>query len=408
MSAVNSLNFSTPARRAFSLIEVLIGIVVLALGLIGLAAVFPTVVRQQQIASDVSSGVSAVRSAISSLNQHSELSRPVSDAGVDSGGFPYAAQTSPNTILGSDLVGWSVLTWDAEWSPDMEWILPTHAGPSSSANGGMNIDPSTGEYVIGWQRNNLAQIWQTSQNAYVPDPRTIRLGGVTIPMRDRLIPAATPGVKDVTQSRFVWDFVARRFDDGTPHYNPVADTSVYNLSTYRDDGVQIAVFVRRIDPGIRVRGGYELSDEIAPIAGAPNRVAVAASANGAPTLDGLGSNGVSTGPNYSTIQSISFVFSALPSGARPDVVDITGPAAMLPFAAQVGQMFVDQLGVVHKVAEVQDAPSATTRRVRLETPIRADYTLVQPVTANRMTFIFSPQIPASVDVFTIAPSRSEQ
>lgn len=382
---------------AFSLIEVLIGIVVLALGLVGLAAVFPTVVRQQQVASDQASAVSAVKSAIASLKEHAELSRPVTDAGLDAGGYPYAVQGTPNTVVGTDLVGWSVLTWDVAWSPDLSWELPVSSSPSSTAMRGANINPATGEYVLGRQRFDYAQILR--DGARVTDPRSIRLGGVTIPMKDRLIPEARPGLTRASQPRFVWDFVTRRVDLGDPHldFSPT-------LSSFRDDGVQVAVFVRRIDPGIRIPTGLEVSDVIG-VAGSPSRVAVAAAPNNSPTLDGMGGDGVT--PRYSMVQPLTFAFANINSAVQYDVLDITGPAPLLPYAAQVGQLFVDQFGVVHKVVEVKDAPAAGTRRVRLDEAFREDYEFASPSSPNRMTLIFTPQIPASVDVFTISPSRQK-
>ncbi|MFN9951596.1 MAG: prepilin-type N-terminal cleavage/methylation domain-containing protein, partial [bacterium] len=62
--------------RAFTLIEVLLGVLILGLGLLGLASVFPLVVKQQRAAQDVVRGVAAAGGAEAVLRGHSVLNDP--------------------------------------------------------------------------------------------------------------------------------------------------------------------------------------------------------------------------------------------------------------------------------------------------------------------------------------------
>ncbi len=58
-TTVESDGAYTRSRSAFTLIEVLISVIVLAIGLVGLAAVFPAVITQQRNATDLSAGLRA-------------------------------------------------------------------------------------------------------------------------------------------------------------------------------------------------------------------------------------------------------------------------------------------------------------------------------------------------------------
>ncbi len=381
-------------RGGFSLIEVLIGILVLALGLVGLAAVFPTVVRQQQVAADQSQGVSVARSAVAMMKKHAELNRTLSDANYleTTNSPPLTTDTLDDTIDLQRLVGWSVLTWNDQWSLDGSWDLP-YEGVAPTASDPISIDPATGNCIIGSAAGFYVQ--QVINGAFQDDPRKIRTGGIAIRTADRLMPnAETP--------RFVWDFVVRREDLGERHSGAPGVVNLSNMRTYRDDGVQVVVFVRRIDPGIRVPVNGFLRNVI--VGAGANRVPVAATTTNVPSLDGLGGNGGV--PRYSIVQPLEFVFGTDPVSAqvRYDLLDLNGPeAAMLPYAAQIGQRFVDHLGGVHKVVEVLDSGNAATRRVRLESPMRADYSVVAPQPNGAMELIFTPQIPASVEVFSTSP-----
>lgn len=389
------------AAVAFTLIEVLIGIVVLALGLVGLAAVFPTVVRQQQVASDQVAGLSSAHSAIAMIQGHAELRRPFTDARAMDDDNKSLSLTSNYQYRSGDLVGWSILTWDPSWSQECEWMVPTVVPNIGSAVAGSSMQSTSGDVVIGIQATQFTTL---SNNQ--PDPRRIPRGGVVIPMRDRLIPAARPGLgsQNVAQPRYVWDMVVRRVDMGEPHFGPENVVQRRIDARFRDDGVQVAVFVRRVDPGIRLRSDRTLSDYLAPINAAPERVPVAMRADGTPSLDGEGEPGVL---RYSQIQTVDFTFVDPGDGVRYDLIDLSASNALLPYASQLGQLLVDRFGNVHKIVEVLDGGAAGVQRVRLEGEMRRDTVQppppeVAPVNASQL--LFTPQIPASVEVVTIPPA----
>ena len=61
------------AAAGFTLIEVLISIIILALGLLGIGVVFPVVIRQQRISTDEVRGVVEARSAADAMLKRFEL-----------------------------------------------------------------------------------------------------------------------------------------------------------------------------------------------------------------------------------------------------------------------------------------------------------------------------------------------
>jgi Tfp pilus assembly protein PilV len=63
MNRTRRSSFRTRALAAFSLIEVLISVLVLALGLLGLGAMFPVIIRQQRQATDATLGTMAANAA---------------------------------------------------------------------------------------------------------------------------------------------------------------------------------------------------------------------------------------------------------------------------------------------------------------------------------------------------------
>jgi len=132
---------------AFSLIEILISIVVLSLGLLGLAAVFPAVVRQQRIATDSVQGVSIERTA----QEYIRNSGTLNAFNPQAGGVNSRA-------------GWQMLTYNAGWSPRGLWVL---SEPSLAGLPGTGVDLPTGVMTMGTGDN---QAFVSLTDRLIPHP----------------------------------------------------------------------------------------------------------------------------------------------------------------------------------------------------------------------------------------------
>lgn len=332
--------------RAFSLIEVLIGIVVLALGLVGLAAVFPVVVTQQRSVSDTIQGGSVDNSIQEYLVQHLRLNND-------------SDRNGNGTIEATERSGWHRLTSVATWSQEQQWVLPT-IGDISGTTVGLGLNAQTGAMAIG------------DQSA----------GGVAIPVSERLIPR--PYSTDASP-RYVWDMVARRvFRPGQ-----TAPTT--------KDIVQIAVFVRRIDASIRVAAGRTVSDAIMnPVVNGERRVPVASDEQGRPTYDGLG-RGANT-PNYSTIGTFPFTLRDEGSGVilNQIIPDDSGQPEVMPLVNQIGQKFVSDDGGVHTVTDFVRNPNSNNEIVALVIEPGVSRRVADRAGAGTAKMLFTPQIPAAV------------
>jgi hypothetical protein len=366
----------------FSLVEVLIAIVVLALGLLGVAAVFPAVLSQQRQATDSVMGASAESSVEKILTQNSVYNKP---------SHPLYLPSPPFGAL--DPVyqrGWQLLTANVNWSPPMltaNGVFDGQWGGISTdmATPGLNINPSNGDVrIIG------------SNGAGTPDTTGAHEQTFfDIPAIQRITP--TP-YSSSAQPLYVWDFVARRIGGGL---RPAVPTNTATLqATLQDDSIQLAVFIRRIDTGVRKPVGRTIADAITG-ANLDNptdrRVPVAADPTGHPTFDGLGD----INPNYSLIQAIAYDFRA--GDDTRIALDPAQPA--VNYAQQIGQKFVDQFGMVHTVSAIDKDPQTNAVLDLQITPPLPDAS-VTLFKANNVPLImlFTPQIPASVSIVNIRPA----
>lgn len=349
-----------PVVRAFTLIEVLIAVLVLALGLLGLGAVFPVAVRAQRLSADDAVGTAAANSArafIRSYDFHSAMMEWTNNLEPDKRNF------------------WR--DWrDAAPNPDGGFNSPSPTGgPPSAYDQGYWLVPSvtndTNRLMMGVPANPGQGRPVSSQ--------------VVIQIRDRLVPLGAAGDP---APQFVWDLAIHR----VPDFNQHTDAT--------HDDLELAIFVRRIDPRIRVAQGHTLyqvitGERAGGVSAANRRRPVGVVANGAgaglPTGDGTGNYAVPITAN------VEFIFNppAEPYRDRLHVLaDVTPERWQM--LRQPGQKLVDNMGQIHTVRSYVDDGD---RYVILEAPIKTPSSSVGLV----RQVVFTPQVPASVFVMKVKP-----
>lgn len=322
------------AVAAFTLIEVLMSIFVLALGLLGLGALIPGIIREQRVASDRTLGIVVANDAKAYLNARADLRR-------------LALPPRPGTGLG------------------------TGAGREYGFGSWLRDDAWSETYL--WDLNSIDAGLLEGEGAVVIGSRVGTTDPARIPLSDRLYPTPSSGL-DAPQ--FVWDFVARRLPPvESEGYALLADSDVPLPSSVPDQwraAVEIAVFVRRVDTGIRVPAG----DSAYGLMLRSQTLPVGLDSAGLPT--GTGAN-VSQSEIYAPPMSLAAEF----DGTRRTVLTLSADDSLsgnepgaavttsqrLIMAAQIGQQLVDNLGNVYTVEEVIELDSSDAQvRVRPAIP----------------------------------------
>ncbi len=340
MNRTRRSSFRTRVLAAFSLIEVLISVLVLALGLLGLGAMFPVIIRQQRQATDATLGTMAANAARLEL-ENNGIFRGTPSLPAAAGG-PIGDPTPPDA--------WSVI------------YAELYARPIAI-------------------RSNLVA------PEYEPKTGVMRVGSsgdfVEIPQAARLFPGPS---KVGAQPRYVWDLVyhwaganrieafiiVRPIDPNirlTPGLNLSDVLAPTDASGFLLDPTRLAVSVNQTSRLPTFDGSITAADYSVPVEMDVRRVVL---------------NDSDTNPendrNRITLD---------PSGATENALAAT--------AVRTGQKIIDKLGTIYTVVGIPKSGPAYT--VLVDPPIPGSIEEsddIGPV-------MFVPQTPASVTKLTIVP-----
>ncbi|MCA9304422.1 MAG: prepilin-type N-terminal cleavage/methylation domain-containing protein [Phycisphaerales bacterium] len=339
-------------HRGFSLVEVLIAILVLALGLLGLGAIFPVVISQQRDAVDATQGEVVASTAESLLRGNSEI-----------GNLKYLA--------GNRAFGKRTSAGIADY--EYEWVAAWPTTPGLPLNQYSNW-PSVPTFNLQTGAIVLQDIPAGNGN----DPTTDAINLRTVPLGARLYPQPHSG----EDPRFVWDFVARR--------EPT------------QDAVQVAIIVRRIDARLPVPRNKTLSDVLTGSNATDVLLPVGIGQTGRPTPSRPGQFTVYSMPQFLGVyvdeDKLDRFYFTDTSGATDTSRE---------FVRKVGQKLLDNTGVVRTVVGV-DKDDANG--ILVDPPFvlanAGEGAGVRPTNlAERASWVrqivFTPETPVAVRVFTI-------
>lgn len=349
---------SASARRAFSLVEVLVAVFVLALGLLGLGAVFPAVLHQQRLATQTTQGISA-QNAIAPVLANNANFRP--------GGRAWDAIREYVEIEESSRGDWVA-------------IEPVDSGSTLQELGSYILDDPN-------------------------DPGN----PVRLPLAQRLYPLPfTTG----EEPRFVWDIAARFSGDITSSNYP--DDSPLLVAVFLrpiDPGIKRS-FIQGSDPPVRYSLAAILLGDPSNQGNTPalkhRRHPISVDRTGVPTFDGRRIRGA----EYSTPIVAQITGPGTGSGPRnilviDAVVSLqTDKDVATILLATPGQRFLDSRGHMYTVTGINDI-AGKFRTINFDPPINNNDTNGDDSfnDADFNPIIFLPTAtPIEPHIFTIQPN----
>lgn len=404
-------------RRAFTLLEILISVVVLAIGLVGAVAIFPATIDLQRRAQDAVIGQASATSAEAQLkaalleNESVNWLGDTNDWESFYGGDVFHSEKFPPIDLLTRDIGLSVrdarrpqgasgavldFLWDVSW----EWDRPYVSVDT------LDELQSTGNLVIG------------GGESYRPlrtDPSRQRGADTELPtyeldLASRLMPDAST----TANPRYVYDLVVRRVDAGigtVPRGNRRRYEKSIPIDRLGEVPVQIAVFTRRIDRNVRVPEGVSLRDAFTGDNGVSSgdrrfplgvdsdniaQIIPNAKFNDPGVVYSRPLEAFLRGETLRQSDSNSEVFDLFDPQTLRFVDSRIGRDAAVERISQVGQLFVDNQGVVRKVigTNTQEIDGADRELLVIDPPFSTDNTEVY------RQIVFTPQVPVGVRVLT--------
>ncbi|MCA9299608.1 MAG: hypothetical protein KDA28_11110 [Phycisphaerales bacterium] len=356
--------------RAFSLTEVLIAVLILALGMLGLAAVYPVVISEQRAARDQTQGSLA----------YNTVKLFIERGGFLEGGFevlrndeffsigPNASSQDPDDYRPA----YGAFLWEAgyDWRGLPSWVQRRYLDQ------GLMI-LRTGTEIV--------------PTPPPPPPGGVLAGSTPVPQHQRVFPFVNGG----SDPESVWDAVIRRV--------PTEGVQPWVLTDRPKMALQVAVFLRRIDQGAMAKTNYP-NNIVASTSGSPEALCLSINRNGRPDFTGA----IGNRSAYSLILDliIEVVEPDDRNAKASDVIRlIESPSGDLSsygkpigtidnegkvrFLSKPGQQFIDNFGQVYRVIEVEENGDLVIdppiQRSRWEDTVQAIFTPQTPIRAFVMS-----------------------